>query len=311
MHIVVFGTGGVGGYFGGRLALAGEHVTFIARGEHLRSMRTNGLVIDSINGDFAVKPAVATDDASQVADVDVVLVCVKAWQVPKAAKAIIPMLGQNTFVVPLENGLEAPSQLAEILGREHVLGGVCGIFSHLASPGHIVHSGAEPWVKFGELDNHPSVRSQNLLRIFEHARVSADIPPDINLAIWRKFLFVSAFSGIGAVTRVPVGIFRSQAGTRQMLEDALMECCTLATAQGIHLPSDSVTRIMAAIDEYPPDEISSLQRDILAGCPSELEAQIGAVVRMGKMLNIPTPVFAFIYHSLLPQEILARGGPEQ
>jgi 2-dehydropantoate 2-reductase len=311
MHIVVFGAGGVGGYFGGRLAQAGEQVTFIARGEHLRSIRANGLAIESINGDFTVKPVDATDDTSQVADVDVVLVCVKAWQVPKAAKAIVPMLGPNTFVVPLENGLEAPSQLAEILGREHVLGGVCGIFSHLASPGYIAHSGAEPWVAFGELDNHPSVRSQNLLRIFEHAGVSADIPPDTNLAIWRKFLFVSAFSGIGAVTRVPVGMFRSQAGTRQMLEDALKECYTLATAQGIHLPFDSVAKIMAAIDEYPPYEISSLQRDILSGCPSELEAQIGAVVRMGKMLDIPTPIYVFIYHSLLPQEMLARGGTEQ
>jgi 2-dehydropantoate 2-reductase len=307
MHIVVFGTGGVGGYFGGRLAQAGEQVTFIARGEHLQAMLANGLTIESIQGDFMVKPVIATDDPSQVVDVDVVLVCVKAWQVPKAAKAIIPLLGPDTFVVPLENGLEAPSQLAEILGREHVLGGVCGIFSYIAAPGRIRHTGAEPWVAFGELDNHPSTRAKNLLHIFEHAGVYAEIPPDINFALWRKFFFVSAFSGVGAVTRVPVGMFRSLKGTRQLLEDALSECCSLAIIQGIRLPSDSVTKIMATIDEYPPDAISSLQRDILAGRPSELEAQIGAVVRMGKMLNIPTPVYSFIYHSLLPQEMLARG----
>ncbi len=306
MHIAVFGAGGVGGYFGGRLALASEKVTFIARGEHLRAMLANGLQVRSIKGDFTLHPVTATDDPAVIRDVDLVLVCVKAWQVPAAAKAIIPLLSPNTLVVPLENGLEASAQLAEILGREHVLGGVCGIFSHIASPGVIEHSGAEPWVSFGELDNHPSSRAQELLRIFEHAGVSADIPADINLALWRKFLFVSAFSGIGAVTRVPVGMFRSQEGTRQMLEAALTECSHLAAAHGIHLPPDSTAIIMAAIDEYPPDAISSLQRDILAGRPSELEAQIGIIVRLGQAHNIPTPVYSFIYNTLLPQEIHAR-----
>ncbi len=311
MHIVVFGAGGVGGYFGGRLAKAGEHVTFIARGEHLQAMLANGLTVESIDGDFTVQPVTATDVPSQVADVDVVLVCVKAWQVPQAAKAIIPLLVHNTYVISLQNGLEAPSQLAEIIGREHVLGGACGLFSYLVSPGKIRHTGAEPWVAFGELDKHQSSRAQNLLHIFEHAGISVEIPPDINLAMWRKFLFVSAFSGIGAITRVPVGIFRSQDGTRQMLEDALKECYSVALAQGLHLPTDGVTQIMSAIDQYPPDSISSFQRDVLAGRPSELEEQIGAIVRMGKMLNLPTPVYSFIYHSLLPQESLARGVSKQ
>jgi 2-dehydropantoate 2-reductase len=232
---------------------------------------------------------------------------VKAWQIAKAAKAIMPILGADTFVVPLQNGVEAPTQLAEILGREHVLGGVCGIFSHIASPGHIRHSGAEPWIAFGELDNHPSTRAQNLLHAFEHAGVSVEIPPNINSTLWQKFLFVSALSGIGAVTRVPMGRFRSQAGTRQLLEDALKECYSLAIAQGIHLPVDSVTQAMASVDTFPPDAISSMQRDIMDGHPSELEAQIGAVVRMGQMLKIPTPVYTYIYYCLLPQENLARG----
>jgi 2-dehydropantoate 2-reductase len=310
MHIVVFGAGGVGGYFGGRLARAGEKVTFIARDEHLQAMLANGLRVESIKGDFMVQPVNATDDTSQVTDVDVVLVCVKAWQVPKVAKAIIPLLGPDTFIIPLENGLEAPSQLAEILGREYVLGGACGIFSHIAAPGLIRHTGSEPWINFGELDNHPSSRTQNFLSIIKHAGISAEIPPDINLAMWRKFLFVSAFSGIGAVTRVPVGILRSQPGTRQMLIDALQECYSVATAHGINLSLEWITDIMAAIDRYPPQNIPSLQRDIMAGRPSELEAQIGAVVHLGKMHNIPTPLYTFIYFSLLPQEALARGETE-
>jgi len=307
MHIVVFGAGGVGGYFGGRLAQAGETVTFIARGEHLQAMLADGLKVESLKGDFAVQPVTATDDTTKVRAVDVVLVCVKAWQNAKVAKAIVPMLGADTFVVPLENDVEAPSQLAEILGREHVLGGVCGIFSHIASPGHIRHTGAEPWIAFGELDNHPSSRAQNLLHAFDHAGVSVEIPPNINIALWQKFLLVSAFSGIGAVNRVPVGRFRSLVGTRQMLEDALQECYSLATAHGIHLPAESVTSTMASIDSFPADAISSMQRDIMDGRPSELEAQIGAVVHMGQMLKIPTHVYTYIYHSLLPQENLARG----
>jgi 2-dehydropantoate 2-reductase len=135
----------------------------------------------------------------------------------------------------------------------------------------------------------------------------AEIPPDINLAVWQKFLFISAVSGIGAITRVPFGSFRSHEGTRQMLEDALKECYAVAIAQGIQLPADSVSNTLAYIDTLPPGTMASMQRDIIEGRPSELEAQNGAIVHLGQMLNISTPVHAFIYHSLLPQEKLARG----
>jgi 2-dehydropantoate 2-reductase len=307
MHIVVFGAGGVGGYFGGRLAQAGETVTFIARGEHLEAMLADGLIVESINGDFTIQPVTATDDTTKVKAVDVVLVCVKTWQIPKAAKAIMSLLEPDTFVVPLENGVEAPVQLAEILGRQHILGGVCGIASRIASPGHILHTGIQPWVAFGELDNHPSSRTRNLLQSFEHASIKAEIPSDINIAIWNKFLFITAVSGIGAVTRVPMGIYRSQQGTRKMLEDALQECYSVAIAQGIHLPVDSVAKTLARIDALPPGTMASMQRDIMDGHPSELEAQNGAIVHLGRMHDIPTPVHEFIYHSLLPQESLARG----
>ncbi|OGN95761.1 MAG: 2-dehydropantoate 2-reductase, partial [Chloroflexi bacterium RBG_13_50_21] len=272
MHIVIFGAGGVGGYFGGRLAQAGETVTFIARGEHLQAMLTTGLKVESINGGFIVPSVNATDDPTTVGAVDAVLVCVKTWQIPKAAKAIVPLLGPDTFVVPLENGVEAPSQLAEILGREHILGGLCRIASRLASPGHIQHTAIDPSIAFGELDNRPSSRTQNLLETFTNAGVQAEIPPDINVAVWQKFLFISAVSGIGAVTRVPMGMFRSQLGTRQMLEDALKECFSVAIAQGVHLPADNVANTLVYIDTLPPGTMASMQRDIMDGRPSELEA---------------------------------------
>jgi 2-dehydropantoate 2-reductase len=307
MHIVVFGAGGVGGYFGGRLAQAGEMVTFIARGEHLQALLTNGLIVESINGDFAIPPVIATDDTTKVDAVDVVLVCVKTWQIPQAAKAILPMLGPETYVVPLENGVEAPSHLAEILGREHIMGGLCRIASRISSPGHIQHTAIKPSIVFGELDNRSSSRAHKLSQSFKNAGVSVEIPPDINVAVWQKFLFISAVSGIGAITRVPFGKFRSLAGTRWMLEEALQECYSVAIAQGVYLPSDSVDNTLAYIDTLPPGTMASMQRDIIDGRPSELEAQNGAIVHMGKMLNIPTPVHTFIYHSLLPQENLARG----
>lgn len=307
MHIVVFGTGGVGGYFGGRLAQAGEKVTFIARGDHLRALLTNGLKIQSIHGDFAIQPVTATDDPTEVNKVDVILVCVKTWQIPQAARAIRPMLGPDTSVIPLENGVEAPAQLAEILGKQHILGGLCRIASRIASPGVIQHTGIDPYIAFGELDNHPSARSQQLLKAFLSAGVNAEIPPDINAAVWKKFLFISAVSGIGAVTRVPFGNFRSVEGTRQLLLDALNECYAVAVAQGVHLPPNSPSDTLAYIDTLPSGTMASMQRDIIEGRPSELEAQNGAIVHMGQKLNVPTPVHAWIYYSLLPQENLARG----
>jgi 2-dehydropantoate 2-reductase len=306
MHIVIFGAGGVGGYFGGRLAQAGETVTFIARRDHLQAMLANGLKVESINGDFSIKPVIATQDTTQVKDVDAILVCVKTWQITEAAHAMLSMLGPYSIVIPLENGVEAPSQLAEVLGKEHVLGGLCRIASRIASPGVIQHTSIEPYVAFGELDNYRSARATNLLQVFKHAGVKAEIPADISLAMWQKFLFISAVSGIGAVTRVPFGDFRSIPGTRQLLLDALNECCAVAVAQGLHLPENSAADTLAYIDSLPPGTMASMQRDIIEGCPSELEAQNGAIVRMGQKLKVPTPVHTLIYHSLLPQESLAR-----
>jgi 2-dehydropantoate 2-reductase len=306
MHIVIFGAGGVGGYFGGRLAQAGEKVTFIARGDHLQAMIKNGLTVESIKGNFSVQPVTATDDISSLKDVAVVLVCVKTWDIPQAAGAILPILGPGTYAVPLENGVEAASVLAGKLGKDHVLGGLCRIASRIASPGVIQHTAIEPYVAFGELDNHPTERSQKLLQAFQRAGIMAEIPSDINLAVWQKFLFISAVSGLGAITRVPFGSFRSLDGTRQILLEALKECYAVGMALGVDLPATSPTDTLSYIDSLPAGTTASMQRDIIEGRPSELEAQNGAILRMGQKLNVPTPIHAFIYYSLLPQEILAR-----
>ena len=307
MRIAIFGSGSIGGYFGGRLSQAGEDVVFIARGEHLNTMLTQGLRVDSINGDFEVQPIQATDDPSKIGQVDMVLVGVKAWQVPEAAEAILPMIGPETFVLPLQNGLEAPAQLSEVIGGQHVLGGLCGLFCYVAGPGHIVHAGTDPFVKFGELDNHHSQRVELLLDTFKRAGVNAEIPPDIQVAMWMKFLFITVWSGMGAVTRAPVGIWRSLPETRRMAELSLQEIIAVAEARNISLPKEAWQTTMTMYDGLVPQSTASLQRDVMEGCPSELETQIGTMVRFGQEADVATPQHTFIYNSLLPMELRARG----
>ena len=307
MRIAVFGAGGVGGYFGGRLAQAGEDVVFIARGDHLKAMLTHGLRVDSVKGDFVLKPVKATDDPAQAGIVDVILVGVKAWQVTNAAEAMRPMVGPETFVLPLQNGLEAPTQLAAVLGDQHVLGGLCGLSTFIVGPGHIRHAGAEPFMRFGELDNRPSDRVKLLQKVFKRAGVIAEIPQDIQVALWMKFLFITAWSGVGALTRTPLGVWRSLPETRQMAESALQEIIIVAQARDIALPENAMPTTMNMYDSFPPDITSSMQRDIAEGRPSELDAQIGAVVRFGKEADVATPLHRLIYNSLLPMELRARG----
>jgi 2-dehydropantoate 2-reductase len=306
MRIAVFGTGGVGGYFGGRLAWAGEDVVFIARGAHLQAMRQEGLRVESPKGNFMVPSVQATDAPVQVGPVDTVLVAVKAWQVPEAAQAIRPMVGPETFVVPLQNGLEAPAQFAAALGASQVIGGTCVISSSISAPGCIQHAGLEPSVTFGELDNRPSPRAERLRQAFMRAEVTATVPADIQVAIWEKFMAIR-FGPVGAVTRAPVGVLRSIPETRRMVEQTCHETLAVARARGIALPEDSPAKTMAALDSVPPGIIASLQRDIVAERPSEMDALIGALVRLGTEVGVATPMHTFLYHSLLPQELRARG----
>jgi 2-dehydropantoate 2-reductase len=308
MRIGVFGSGGVGGYFGGRLAEAGEDVRFVARGAHLAAMRERGLRVTSPAGDFVVRPVHASDDPSALGEVDVVLVAVKAWQVAEAAEMIRPMLGAETFVVPLQNGIEAPDTLAAALGRNRVLGGLCRIIAYVEGPGRIQHAGVPPSVTFGELDALGSARAEALRAAFARARgVRAEVAPDVRAAMWEKFLFIAATSGVGALTRAPAGIIRSQPETRALLTQALAEIHAVALAQGIALPADAVTTTLTFVDSLPADGTMSMQRDVIDGRPSELEAQIGAVVRLGEARGVPVPLHRTIYAALLPLERRARG----
>ncbi|HKT58998.1 MAG TPA: 2-dehydropantoate 2-reductase [Gemmatimonadales bacterium] len=308
MRISIFGAGAVGAYFGGRLAEADEQVAFIARGENLRALRERGLRVASPEGDFTLQSVRAAADPAELGPADAILLAVKTWQVSDAARAIAPALGPDTFVVPLQNGVEAPAQLAAVLGPGRVLGGLCRIIAWVESPGVVRHEGAEPYIGFGELAGGLSARAERLQQAFSRCRgVTAEALEDVRAEMWRKFLFISSVSGLGAVTRAPIGLLRSRPETRELLDRAMREVLAVARAHAVALPDDVVEETLAFTDSLPEEGTTSMQRDIMAGRPSELEAQNGAVVRLGMEKGVATPVHDFVYRSLRPLEARARG----
>jgi 2-dehydropantoate 2-reductase len=307
MKFLVMGAGGVGGYFGGRLAEVGEDVWFVARGRHLEAIQKDGLRVSSLAGDFEVRPAQATDEPAAAGAVEVVLMAVKSWQTAAAARALRPVIGPETVVVSLQNGATAAEEIGEVLGMEHMLGGLCRILAFVSAPGQVTHAGMEPTVFFGEPDGSRSDRAERLLAAFRQCRgVTSVLSDDIERDIWTKFLFISAVSGVGAVSRVPAALMRTTPETRALLEAAVREAEAIARARGVALPEDIVARTLAFVDGLPEQATASMQRDVMEGRPSELEAQSGAVVRLGRALGLPTPVHGFIYGALKPLELRAR-----
>ncbi|HVS33216.1 MAG TPA: 2-dehydropantoate 2-reductase [Thermoanaerobaculia bacterium] len=304
MRIAVIGAGGVGGYFGARLAAAGADVTFVVRGRTLDVLRRRGIRVESIAGDFTVPNVKATDSPSD--PVDAILMATKAWQLREAAEQVRPIVGPETVVVPLQNGIDAPEQLASVLGESHVAGGLCAIVAFVEEPGVIRHIGAEPLIAFGEMDGRPSERLERLRDVIVAAGIKCEIPPDIRRSMWTKFVFIAPFSGVGSITRMPVGTWRTVPETRSLAERAVAEVIALAGAAGVRLDDDAGARTMARYDALPPASTPSMQRDIEGGRPSELEAQLGDVVRLGRKHGVPTPLHEWMYAALLPAEGAAR-----
>lgn len=302
MRVAVVGAGGVGGYFGGRLAQSGVDTTFIARGATLEALRTNGLRVDSINGDFHI-PVNTTIEGTY----DAILMTVKTWQVAEATTGVLPLLGPESVVGPLENGVDSPEVIAQIAGAPHTLGGLCAIVSFAVAPGHIRHAASDPLVMFGELDNRITPRVERLRDAFLAAGIRTEVPPDIHRSMWTKFLFIATMSGIGALTRVPIGEWRAMPEIRLIVDQSLREVVAVAAARGIDLGADAVEKTWQRYDTLAAASTSSLQRDMVEGRPSELDAQLGAVVRFGKESGVPTPVTEVLYHCLMPQERRARG----
>jgi 2-dehydropantoate 2-reductase len=231
---------------------------------------------------------------------------VKTWQVAGVIESLKPLLGANTLVVPLQNGVETVDELESGLGARHVVGGLCSAFCFIVDPGHVRHIGGVTFIKFGELDGTKTPRVLALRDAFAKAGVDAEVPDDIRVALWEKFMLVVPFGGLGAASRAPLGVLLTPP-TRALLERGIREIEAIARARGVALPDDAVARTLALLETANPEGTSSLQRDIAAGKRSELDAWTGAVVRLGQRAGVPTPLHDFLYGVLLPQERRARG----
>ncbi len=305
MRIVIVGTGGVGGLLGALLARSGAEVAFVARGATLAALSTQGLSLESPLGAFRAK-VLAAEDPAALGKADAVLVSVKSWQVPEVAPRLAPLIGDETVVVPLQNGVEAAAQLAAALGPGPVLGGLCWLFAWTEGPGRIRHVGAAPRVTVGERRGGSSARVERLCGMLQAAGIEATASTEVEVATWDKFVFIDPFSSVGATTRVSAGVFRSLPESRALLQAAVQEVEALARARGVKLRSDAAARTLAQIDALPPDSVSSMERDMMAGRPSEFNEQTGAVVRFARESKIDVPVHRFMYAALLPQELAAR-----
>ncbi len=306
MKIAIYGTGGVGGFYGAVLARAGCDVALLARGDHLAAIRRSGLRVRSPMGDFLVRPAVATHDPGEIGPVDFVIVAVKSSHLPAVRDGITPLLGPETLVVPFLNGVDAHERLVEAGGRARMGKGLTRIMSEIAAHGEIRHIGVDPYVAIAEWDGSASPRVDALVAALRRAGVDAEVPPDIDAALWLKFLFICSVGGVGAVCRMPLGPVRALPETRALLRRAMEEIVAVAAAHGVSLPHDAVFLAMNTVDTFPAEGTSSLHRDIVAGVPSELDAWSGAAVRLGAEAGVPTPVHSFIHSVLLPGELEAR-----
>jgi 2-dehydropantoate 2-reductase len=306
MRVAVIGAGGVGGLLGGVLARAGIEVGFLARGQSLQALAERGLNVDSPLGQFSIHPVVASADPGALGSADVVLVAVKAWQVSEIAPSLRPLLKQSTTVIPVQNGVEASDELQAALPPQSVVGGICHVIAWVDKPGHIVHKGIPPQLTLGELDGSVTPRLEKIAEAFRRAGISMTLSPNIRGDLWEKLLFVEPLGSIGAVTRVPVDVFRSVPESRAMLLEAMREVERVSAALAIRLRPDALERSIVRIDGLPTGSTASMHRDIVEGRPSELEQQTGAVVRLGRQANAAAPVHEWLRAALLPQELQAR-----
>ena len=308
MRIAVMGAGGIGGFFGGCLARAGEDVTFIARGAHLEAIRAGGLRVESASaGEFTIRPAKATDRPSEVGPVDLILFCVKSWDLDSAAQEIRPLIGSGTALIPLLNGVDAASRISSSVGDGHVLGGLAHIESTIAEPGFVRHlSPTLHRLTFGELDGSSSDRVGKIAEVLRRGGFYVVATPSIRRALWEKFIFICGFAGISALTRLPVSLIRGTPETRRLVELAMREAAAVGLAHGVPLESDVVTAQLARLDLLPPASKASMARDLERGRRLEIEALNGAVARLGRERGVPTPVNEFVHAALTPY---ADGAP--
>jgi len=306
MRIAVVGAGGIGAPLGASLATAGHEVNFIARGAHLAAMRANGLRIEGDRGETLVRPVQASDDPATIGPVDVVLFCVKLWDVESAGAQIRPLIGGETAVIPLQNGIDASERLMPILGAPHVLGGVAVITGSIVAPGVVRQSGKHHRVTFGELDGRITPRAERIRDACQAAGIEIALSTDILRARWEKFIALVATSGLCALTRRSIGPLRDDPDISPLFEEAMQEVVDVGRASGVAFPPEVLDPWRAFIRGVPPDWTPSMAVDLRAGNRLELPWLAGKVVQIGREKGVPTPVNRMVYVALKPY---ANGAP--
>jgi len=299
MRIAIVGSGGVGGYFGGRLAEAGADVVFLARGAHLDAMRARGLRILSPKGDVHLPHVQAAADTRDIGPVDVVLFAVKLYDSEQALAALPPLIGADTIVIPLQNGVDSVPMIERAVGRAHAGGGTCYVSAVIAEPGVIRHTAMDHLI-FGEIDGRRSPRLDALLHACEPAGFQSTLSGDINVDVWAKFVRLSVMSGMTTVTRSPLGVIRADPDLFGMLKDAVVEAFAVAAARGIAVPASTIDDVARTYAALPPQTKSSMLEDLERGRRLELPWLSGAVVRIGEEVGVPTPIHRFIATVLKP-----------
>lgn len=298
MKIAVLGTGGVGGYFGAKLAASGQQVHFIARGEHLEAIRSRGLQVHSANGDVLINPASATRNPADIGPADVVMIAVKLWSTDEALRDAKPLVGPSTAVVSFQNGVVAADAIARAYGKEHTWGGVANIAAVIESPGVIRHTGTMALLTVGELTGKPSTRVQGFVDACTSAGIQVRATDDVQKAIWEKFVFLVAASAMTSLTRLPLGAIREEPETRVLTGQIMSEVVAVGRAKQVQLDADLVDKLLQRLDAMPREMVASMLGDLERGNRLELPWLSGGVVEMGKQLGVATPANAFICAAL-------------
>jgi 2-dehydropantoate 2-reductase len=300
MRVAVIGVGGIGGPYGASLARAGADVIFVARGAHLAAMRENGLRIEGDRGETHVRPVHATDDIASIGTVDVVLSCVKLWDVDRVAEQISPIVDPQTAVIPLQNGIDAAERMIRSLGEGPVMGGMAFVTGTIAAPGVVRQTGTYQQMTFGELDGRISERGRSFRNLCAAAGFEGILSPDIMVPIWEKFILLVPLSGLNALTRLPLGKWRDDPDLLALYEAALRETVAVGRAEGVRLPPDVFEKTVARMQSMPPHHTTSMGNDLMRRNRLELPWFAGKVAELGRRHGVPTPANGFIYAALKP-----------
>jgi 2-dehydropantoate 2-reductase len=302
MKFVVVGTGGVGGYFGAKLATGGEDVWFMARGKHLAAMRAAGLHVHATDGDMVVPAGKMTDAVAEIGPADVVLFCVKSYDTESAARLLGPIVTKDSIIISLQNGVSNEEMIQKIIPERIIFGGVAYIYSLITAPGVITETGGPKKIVFGPMTSSPHTiaRSTQILEVMLHTGIHAEVADDISAALWKKFIFIAAVGGLTAMTRLTLGEMLAVHETRNLLREAMEEADTVARALHVNIEHGYVGATFETLSKFNNNTRSSLYYDLVNGKPMEIDALSGTVLRYGERLGISTPIHRAIYAALLP-----------